>query len=271
MALPKDTSWGTLHDMTDVCDIEPPCSACNWHLTVASIEHDGRMNRRSASSCFGLPPGKFQGWGASPWCFTGSAVAARRGPEVGPDERGMPPAMLERVRGAALRCIAATAADAGARPVMLTLAWDVAEAVAPLLSNAHAAPLREAAAQVGPSRLAKTGPLAVTSTFSMHAIARMQCFKRQACQDCKRSACKPLRAGADVSGPGGFGCGVAAAHATGDGSSTCVSGESTSPPCRRPCPDIQALPQPPAPAARPLGLGTAWQKRRRWAASDGAA
>ena len=67
---------------------------------------------------------------------------------MGPDERGMPPAMLERVRGAALRCLAATAADAGARPVMATLAWDIAEALAPLLGNAHAASLRDAAAKV---------------------------------------------------------------------------------------------------------------------------
>jgi len=87
--------------------------------------------------------------------LTASRWSPRRGPEVGPDERGMPPAMLERVRGAALRCLAATAADAGARPVMLTLAWDVGEAVAPLLGNAHAAPLREAAAKVGPTRLAQ--------------------------------------------------------------------------------------------------------------------
>ena len=78
---------------------------------------------------------------------------------MGPDERGMPPAMLERVRGAALRCLTATAADAGARPVVLTLAWDVAEAVAPLLGNAHAATLREAAAKVDRSPSAHTGTL----------------------------------------------------------------------------------------------------------------
>jgi hypothetical protein len=56
--------------------------------------------------------------------------------------------MLERVRGAALRCLAAVAHDVCARAVMLAVAWDVAEAVAPLLGNGHAAALREAAAKV---------------------------------------------------------------------------------------------------------------------------
>ena len=60
----------------------------------------------------------------------------------------MPPAMLERVRGAALRCLTAIARDASAPAVMLAVAWDVAEAAAPLLGSGHAAALREAAAMV---------------------------------------------------------------------------------------------------------------------------
>ncbi len=118
-----------------------PTDACGPHDTeVSSSPHRGVLKTFSAS----------EGWDAlARWLYY-MPDATRRGPEVGPDERGMPLAMLERVRSAALRCLAATAADAGARPVMLTLVWEVAEAVAPLLGNAQAAPLREAAAKVGP-------------------------------------------------------------------------------------------------------------------------
>ena len=112
-------------------------------------------------------------------------MPARRGPEVGPDERSMPPAMLERVRAAALRCLTATAADVGARPVMLTLAWDVADALAPLLGNAHTATMREGAAKVWPEPNYTASKLRPRSRSTRTPVGRC----RQTCQQQQLAGC----------------------------------------------------------------------------------
>ena len=64
------------------------------------------------------------------------------------DERGLPPATLQRLRQAVLRCIAAVAGSSSAAPVLATVTADVAQAVAPLLGDSFVAAEREAAAKV---------------------------------------------------------------------------------------------------------------------------
>lgn len=67
------------------------------------------------------------------------------------DERGLPPATLQRLRQAVLCCLTAIAATSSAAPVLATVTWDVAEAVAPLLADSYIAAEREAAAKVLPT------------------------------------------------------------------------------------------------------------------------